>query len=271
MTMTNIFDQFRSRVGRDMAATDKNAVKFITEGSMATEISVGEKTYAVGLVYDNREDMDKTFLYIAKPDTFSIGTVFEWIDTNLASHHYLIFDEEKQVKNTRYNKYLCFECNVQTDIGWGFLSGPRSKYVNTQLRQMLYEVSLANPVLIMGADEYAISTIIPLGDRNWRVIEKDNYSVPGLVYYYLEQFVAQKDSDLVPDTFEEDEPDPDTLYPGQEIHLETEDGYFESTPAVNACITPDMVTFNVPYDTDEILLVYKTDGQIVSATYKVVM
>lgn len=267
----NIFDQFRSRVGRDMAATDKNAVKFITDGSMATEISVGEKTYAVGLVYDNREDMDKTFLYVAKPDTFSVGTVFEWVDTNLASHHYLIFDEEKQVKNTRYNKYLCFECNVETEFGWGFLSGPRSKYVNTQLRQMLYEVSLANPVLIMGADEYKIATIIPLGDRNWRIIEKDNYSVPGLVYYYLEQFVAPKDSDFVPDEFIPNEEDPETWRPGQEIHLETEDGYFHSIPSVKARITPDMVIFNVPYDADEITVVYKTAGEIVSTTYKVVM
>ena len=271
--MTSMFDQFRSRVGRDMAATDKNATKFITEGSMSTEISVGETTYAVGLVYDNREDMDKTFLYVEKPDTFNVGTIFCWTDTNLVDHHYIIYDEEKQVKNTRFNKYLCFECNVETEFGWGYLSGPRSKYVNTQLRQLLYEVSLAQPVLIMGTDEYKISSILNIGDRNWRIIEKDNYSAPGLVYYFLEQFVAQKDSDFVPDTFIDDDSDynPDTLRPGQEIRLETEDGYFTSTPAVKARITPTLVTFNVPYDTDEITVVYKTDGSVVSDTYKVVM
>ena len=269
--MTNIFDQFRSRVGCNMAATDKKATAFITEGSMATEISVGEKTYQVGLVYDNREDMDKTFLYIIKPDTFTAGTIFCWTDTNLVDHHYIIYDEEKQVKNTRYNKYLCFECNVEVEDEWGYLSGPRTKYINTQLRQLLYEVSLAQPVLIMGSDKYVIASILTIGDRNWRVIEKDNYSAPGLVYYSLEQYVAQKDSDFVPDDFIDDDVEPDTLRPGQEVQIETEEGFFQSTPAVKARVTPTMVTFNVPYDTDELTVVFKTGNEVVTRIYKVVM
>lgn len=268
---SNGFSDFRARVGVEKSVADKKAVSFIYEGSMATEVSIGEKHYQVGFVYDNKEEEDKAYLYIQKPEEFEIGDIFTWTDTNLADHHYIVYDEEKQVKNTRFNKYLCFECNVEVDDSWGYLTGPRSTYVNTQLRESLYEVSLAKPVLVMGNDDYAIATILQIGDRNWRIIEKDNYSAPGLVYYYLEQYVAQKDSEFLSEDFIPDEPEDDQLLPGQTKTIYTVDGYFESTPTVPAIITPDKVTFTVPYDIDELTIAYKTEDEITTVTYKVVM
>ena len=173
---TNMFDEFRIRVGVEKSVADKQATNFIFEGSMSTEVSIGEKHYQVGFVYDNKEEQDKAYLYILKPEEFRIGDVFTWTDSNLADHHYIVYDEEKQVKNVRYNKYLCFECNVQVDDVWAYLTGPRSTYINTQLRESLYEVSLAKPVLIMGGDDYAIASVLEIGKRYWRIIEKDNYS-----------------------------------------------------------------------------------------------
>lgn len=267
------FDDFRRLQDADKLATDRNAAKFIFRGSMATTINFAGTEYQVGFVYNNREEEDKAYLYIFKPIQLPIGGVFTWTDHNNVPHQYLIYDEEKSVKRVIYNKYLCFECNVQVDDAWGYLSGPRSTYINTQLRQMLYEVSLAKPVLIMGSSysDFEIAHILEIGGRNWRVIEKDNYSAPGLVYYYLEQFVAQKDSDITSLDFKPEEEDPEVWKPGQEITLKTVDGYFESTPAVKARITPTTVSFTVPYDTDEITVVYKTEDEIVTDTYKVVM
>lgn len=269
--MTNMFDSFRIRQGVEKSVTDKNAVKFIYEGSMATEINVGENHYAVGLVYENKEEEDLAYLYIAKPETFQVGTVFTWVDTNLAEHHYIIYDEQKQVKNTRYNKYLCFECNVEVDKEWGYLTGPRTTYVNTQLRQSLYEVSLAKPVLVMGQDEYPIASVLSIAERNWRIIEKDNYSAPGLVYYYLEQYVGRKDSDNVAFDMADDEQEADEWRPGEKVTVPTEDGYFTASIDVNPVITPDYVYFTVPYTATEITIAFKTEGEIVERTYKVVM
>ena len=40
---TNGFSDFRARVGVEKSVADKKAVSFIYEGSMATEVSIGEK------------------------------------------------------------------------------------------------------------------------------------------------------------------------------------------------------------------------------------
>lgn len=268
----NWFDKFRDLQKIDEVAMDRNAAKFIFCGSMATHVHYKDHEYQAGFVYKNREEDDKAYLYILKPACFEAGEIFTWFDTNHIPHKYLIYEEEQSVKRVVYHKYLCFECNVQIDDEWGYLTGPRSQYVNTQLRQMLYEVSLAKPVLIMGRkSEYEVSKILTISNRNWRIIEKDDYSIPNLTYYYLEQFVAPKDSDVIPFFFPEDEQEADTWRPGQEVTLNTVDGYFESSPVVKARITPTTVTFTVPYDTDELTVVYKTEDSIVTERYKVVM
>lgn len=269
--MPNMFDEFRVRQGVEKSVADRNAIKFIYEGSMATEVSVGENHYAVGFVYDNQEEADKAYLYIDKPQQFTIGTIFTWIDSNLTKHHYIVYDEEKQVKNTRYNKYLCFECNVEVDGVWGYLTGPRTTYVNTQLRQSLYEVSLAKPVLVMGADEYHIADVLLIAERYWRIIEKDNYSASGLVYYYLEQYIGPKDSDELAFNMPDDERESDEWKPGEAITISTEDGYFTSNVPLKAVITPTEVHFTVPFTVSTITVAFKTDGEIVERTYKVVM
>lgn len=273
--MTNCFDLFRQKVGEEKAVTDRTAVRFVYEGSMATEVSVGEAHFNVGLVYDNKEETDKLFLYIQKPKQFKNGTIFQWTDSNLNEHSYIVFDEEKVVKNVRYNKYLCFECNVQVDGTWGYMNGPGSTYVNTLLRQSLYEVSLAKPVLIMGVDDYAVASVLEIGDRYWRIIEKDNYTHSGLVFYYLEQYVKQKDSDDVVDSFDDvdDEVDreDDWVRPGEVITLNTTDGYFESSVELEHHITRSSVVFTVPYDVDSFSVVFKTGDLIRTKEYKVVM
>ena len=269
----NYFDDFRRLQGADKLAMDRNAAKFMLRGSMATKIFFEGAEYQAGFVYSNREEEDKAYLYVFKPTALPIGGVFTWIDHNMNPHQYLVYDEEKSVKRVVYNKYLCFECNVQVGDAWGYLSGPRSTYINTQLRQLLYEVSLAKPVLIMGAgtSTFDIASILKIANRNWRIIEKDNYSAPGLVYYYLEQFVEQKDSTEAAEQFKPDVETPYVWKPGQEVQLSTINGFFQSTPAIKACITPTMVTFTVPYDVDEITVVYKTETETVTETYKVVM
>ena len=272
MISDNMFDGFRHQQRVERQATDRNAAKFIFRGSMAAHIIYQEEEYDVGFVYDNREEEDKAYLYVLKPTMFDIGQTFLWIDHNEQPHHYIIYDEEKSVKKVDYNKYLVFECNVQLDDVWGYLSGPRSTYVNTQLRQSLYEVSLAKPVLITGAEKYNVADILSIGERNWRIIEKDNYSAPGLVYYYLEQYVAQKDTETAVYSFVDDPvPEADQWRPGETVVLSTEDGYFESDYELNPTISMTTVTFVVPYDVAEINVVYKTDGVIQSKTYKVVM
>ena len=270
--MTNLFDDLREQERVEKKATDRNAAKFIFRGSMATTVTYNNTEYEVGFVYQNREEEDKAYLYILKPQTFAIGSIFTWVDSNTVSHHYIVYDEEKSVKTVLYNKYLCFECNVQVDDAWGYMSGPRSTYINTQLRQSLYEVSLAKPVLIMGEDPYKIADILTIGGRGWRVIEKDNYSAPGLVYYSLEQYVVQKDSEfLAEDYFQPDYDEPDQVRPGQTLHIPTIDGYFESDPVVKATVTPDEITLVVPYDIDQLTIAYKTGDEVRTVTYKVVM
>lgn len=269
--MTIDFKGFRDQQRVEQKATDRNAAKFIFRGSMATEIEYQHRMYRVGFVYDNREEEDKAYLYVIKPTMFAIGQTFRWSDSNGTDHFYIIYDEEKSVKDVDYNKYLVFECNVQVEDEWAYLSGPRSTYVNTQLRQSLYEVSLAKPVLITGIDKYQIAEVLSIGNRYWRIIEKDNYSASGLVYYYLEQFVTQKNIDEAVNTFTPDIIEYAQLHPGDEIELNTEDGYFECDCELQATITPTKVMFTVPYDVDQITIAYKAVGQIEERTYKVVM
>ena len=268
---TNMFDDFREQQVVERKSTNRNAAKFIFRGSMSTIINYQGRDYKVGFVYDNREEEDKAYLYVLKPQIFSIGQIFRWTDTNEQDHFYIIYDEEKSVKDVDYNKYLVFECNVQVDDLWAYMSGPRSTYVNTQLRQALYEVSLAKPVLITGADQYQIAEILSIGGRYWRIIEKDNYSAQGIVYYYLEQFVTQKNIDEAVNTFTPDMLEFEQLHPGDEITLNTQDGYFECDYELHATITPDKVMFTVPYDVDQITIAYKTAGLVQEKTYKVVM
>lgn len=267
----NLFGIVRDQQKNERRATNRNAAKFIFRGSMATTIMYNFHEYQVGFVYDNREEEDKAYLYVLKPTMFSIGHTFMWADTNGQEHYYLIYDEEKSVKDVDYNKYLVFECNVLVDDVWSYMSGPRTTYVNTQLRQSLYEVSLAKPVLITGVERYQVAEILSIGGRNWRIIEKDNYSAPGLVYYYLELYVTQKDVDEAQESFIPDPVVADQWRPGEVITLSTEEGYFESDCELNPSISMTSVTFTVPYDVPEIHVVYKTEGVIQEKTYKVVM
>jgi hypothetical protein len=85
-------------------------------------------------------------------------------------------------------------------------------------------------------------------------------------------YVAQKDAETVEEVMIPDPiPDLDEWRPGEMVVLSTEDGYFESDYDLNPSITPTTVTFVVPYDAAEINVVYKTEGEIISKTYKVVM
>lgn len=267
----NNFDSFRNRQVAERRSADLYAAKFIFQGSMSTKIVLQNDCYDVGFVYDNREEEDKAFVYVMKPHTFPIGETLMWRD-GPHEHYYLIYDEEKSVKKVIYNKYLCFECNVQVDGQWAYLSGPRSTYVNTQLRQALYEVSLAKPVLITGINTYEVSSILTIGECAWRIIEKDNYSAPGLVYYYLEQYVTQKDTEEAQMSFIPDEPlGANEVRPGDTVTIITEDGFFEADYELHPQITPTSATFVVPYDVTELNIVYKTDGSMREVTYKVVM
>ena len=271
MTTDSLFDGLRAQQKVERQATNRNAAKFIFRGSMSTIIEYEGAPYKVGFVYDNREEEDKAYLYVLKPKMFEIGRIFKWVDTNDQPHHYIIYDEEKSVKDVDYNKYLVFECNVELENEWGYISGPRTTYINTQLRQSMYEVSLAKPVLILGGDTHDISEVLSIGGRYWRIIEKDNYSTQGLVYYYLEQFVTQKNADEAEDTFVPDILEREQFHPGDEIEVNTEDGYFECDYELHATITPNKVYFTVPYDVDHLTIAFKTVGVVEEKTYKVVM
>lgn len=263
--MNNNFNNFRGLQITDKKAADKQATRFIYEGSMATTITCNNRKYHAGFVYSNKqEEQDTAYLYLEKPNSLEIGSVFEW-DQN----HYLIYKVDKIVKKVLYNKYFCFECNTEIDGVYGYLRGPKTNYINTQLSMQVTEISLAKPVLVLGADIFEIGDIFKTSNRVWRVIEKDNYSSGNsLTYYSLEAFTEIKVSNEEPQN--EPEPDEDIhVRAGETITLNTEGGYFTSDIEVKPTITRTTVTFTVPYTCSTIKIAYKTNGEIHEATYKV--
>lgn len=139
------------------------------------------------------------------------------------------------------------------------------------------EISLAKPLLILGTDSLAIGDIIRLANLNsadenrvWRILEKDNYSTQGLVYYSLESYVAREqpnDSTLIPEDVVEYD---DEVRAGAELTLTTEDGYFESDINLKKVITPTKIYVTIPYTASYISFRLKTNGEIISTKYKVV-
>lgn len=269
--MTNNFTDFRNIQTLDKTAANLSAAAFIDYGSMSTTITVGNVDYTVGLVYNDKEiDNDRGYLYSKAENAFSIGTTFSWTDSYSTTRHYIIIDDVPSVKAVSYHQYIVLQCNIVIDGKYGYMMNTAQKYIDTKLQSNIMEISLAKPILVFGEDLYNITDIIPIGTRKWRVLEKDDYSTTGLVFLSLESFVSRNkpdDSTILPvDEVEYDE----EVRAGTQLNLATEQGYFISSPEIEAEITPTVIYLTIPYTISSITINTMYNSNVVSKVYKVV-
>lgn len=71
-------------------------------------------TIPANLVYENKEGLDKIYVFVKKEHVLKVGQIFNWSDVK-----YLIVDIERIVKDVLFNKYLAFECNFTINGLWG--------------------------------------------------------------------------------------------------------------------------------------------------------
>lgn len=270
--MSSSFDDFRALQELDAKVSNSLAAAFIRQGTMATTINFNDEDYSVGFIYSsNPEKADTAHLYTEKDFLLSVGNIFSWLDENSGkTYWYIIYDYIPSVKKIDYHEYLAYECNYNQDDIHGYLLNTAKKYIDTKLQANIMEVSNAKPLLITGQNNWSINDIVPLGSRIMRVIEKDDYSTPGLIFYSLESFVAgEKPDDSTLPTQPVINYDSE-VFAGTSLNIATEDGYFTSSIDLSPIITPNMVYFNAPLSAGTFTIEFKANSSIVTQTYKVV-
>lgn len=264
------FDNFKKTQEINGVAKQKIAAKFILEGDTATVIEIENKQYNVAMSYLNKEDNDKAYVYIEKPDNLAIGSQFYWRKENL---YFIVMDIQKNVAYTAYNKYLAYECNVEIGNIWCYFD--TNHYINTEKKRDLIEISQAKPVLIACGDPWAIKDKIIIKNRPWLIIEKDNYSTDGVTYYSLEATTMDKtvaNTTLLTSAMTSSSEEINNVKAMDIITLATTNGFVKcDSSAVKFERTKNSIKFKVPFGLNEFTVTVLIDAAEVSTKYKVVL
>lgn len=216
----NAYDRYRRNFNVQKDCLRKKTAYFIENHESSVEINVlrTEEDIPAVLVFSDKEGADEVYLFVSANDDFQVQDYFTWNSTT-----FFAFEKVEVVKEVDYIKYKVLQCNVFVNNSfWAyFRSTLRAARDNTLSGHT--EISTLIPLLICPRNsQLTIGGTLSFNDQSWDIEDGDIFTLTGIGYYYLSRGLNSRDE-------EEWEPEDDyvenTVYIGEEVKLDTENGY----------------------------------------------
>lgn len=297
--MSNFFTRFQARNQRNVISNRTVNTSFITSGENSTVLS-NKKTYEnIQAAVVCKPEQDVCYIYTLKNNPMKIGSIWktnknameeklgEFGDNYDNDITLLVSQQITVIKNTGWNKYVAFPCNLEVNGLWGYFIGPEKKNIAVELNKEVLVQSKQYPVLIMPEGSLNYGDKIMIKKRAWLVHESDEISTSGIGYYSLRPTTMSKeviDANKNKDIFIERATDfsypTETESPSnnnsgyvsanKEITVKTENGFFKTNKTVNIVRhTTSEVVFKIPYGTNSLEVQVKVNGTITTINYEV--
>lgn len=245
MPTENAYERFRRihRVGE--SCNKKKTSYFIQNHESSTDITVlrTEETLPAVLVMNHAEGADNSLVYVQSEADLRLGDYFTWRE----DHHFFALEQVSIVKDVDYKKFTALECNVLVNNNfWAFFAGNKRAFKTTSLMAGYYEELTLQPVLIAPVNSELVENgYITINNQNWRIISADLDSISGIGYYYINHDLNTRDLDAELEELEDTDtaPTASTIYVGQEITVETEQGYIAANNIIITKRTATTATF----------------------------
>ena len=204
--MSNVFSRFQARNKRNIVNNRTVNTSFITSGENST-VLVNKENNSINAAVVNKQEQEVAYVYTELKDKLTIGSVWSTNknavedklqlgdSANSYSNdiHLLITQELTVIKNTGWNKYVAFPCNLEINGLWGYFIGPEKKHIAVELNKEVVLQSKQYPVLIMPEGSLKYGDKIMIKNRAWLIQESDEISSPGIGYYSLRPTTMNKD------------------------------------------------------------------------------
>lgn len=158
--MNNIFTRARDRETMFEDADKKRNAQFLINAYPSIVIkSAADETQTVQAAVVSKQEKDYGYIFTAADTLLTIGSV--WIAKDLR----MIVDEKITViKDTGWNKYHYYLCNVQVDGSWGYLKSSLVP-INVDLEQNVQWQSQAKYLLMIASNAVKFGTTFKIADR----------------------------------------------------------------------------------------------------------
>lgn len=296
--MSNFFDRFQARNKKNIVNNRTVNTSFITDGENST-VLVDSNNNTIRAAVVNKQEQDIAYIYTELHNKLSVGSTWTTnknaMEQNLGVHgnNYsnditlIIAQEMTIIKNTGWNKYVAFPCNIEVNGIWGYFIGPEKKNISVELNKDVLIQSKQNPVLIMPEGSLSYGDKIMIKKRAWMVHESDEISTPGIGYYSLtattmNKAVIEENQDkgifiekAVEFSYPSDITSPSDNNSGKvnankEITVATSNGYFKTDKKVNIVKhTATEVIFKIPFGVSTLEVQVKNNGTINVINYEV--
>ena len=204
--MSNVFSRFQARNKKNVVSNRTVNTSFITNGENST-VLVDKENNSINAAVVNKQEQEVAYIYTELKDKLAIGSIWttnknameekfqlnEYANNYSNDIHLLVTQEITVIKNTGWNKYVAFPCNLEIDGLWGYFIGPEKKHIAVELNKEVLLQSRQYPVLIMPEGSLQHGDKIMIKNRAWLVQESDEISSPGIGYYSLRSTTMSKD------------------------------------------------------------------------------
>ena len=296
--MSNFFDRFQARNKKNVISNRTVNTSFITNGENST-VLVDKDDNQLRAAVVNKQEQDVAYIYTELRDKLDIGSI--WRTNKNAMEEslgtlgntytndltFIISQEITLIKNTGWNKYVAFPCNIAVDGLWGYFIGPEKKNISVELNKDVLLQSKQSPVLIMPEGSLNYGDKIMIKKRAWLVHESDEISTPGIGYYSLTATTISKN--IIEENQNKDifiERAVEFSYPSEidsplennsgkvnankEIIVATSGGYFKTNRKVDIVKhTATEVVFKIPFGISNLEVEVRQGGSITKINYEV--
>lgn len=204
--MSNVFSRFQARNKKNVVSNRTVNTSFIINGENST-VLVDKENNSINAAIVNKQEQEVAYIYTELKDKLAIGSIWttnkntmeekfqlnEYANNYSNDIHLLVTQEITVIKNTGWNKYVAFPCNLEIDGLWGYFIGPEKKHIAVELNKEVLLQSRQYPVLIMPEGSLQYGDKIMIKNRAWLVQESDEISSPGIGYYSLRSTTMSKD------------------------------------------------------------------------------
>lgn len=183
------FERFKAAQTQRAAANRNFNAGFLVNGASAAMITnTFDKTIKISAAVVNKQESDIAYIYTDLQNPLKIGSIWE-----VKSLHLIVAEHIEVIKDVKWYKYKCYVCNTQLapDL-WGYFKGPEASYVNLALKQESVIQSQQKPILVTTTNHLSYKDKILINHRPWQIIEYDDISQPGLVFYSLKPTTISK-------------------------------------------------------------------------------